>query len=481
MSFQKGDKKVIRAWTMYDWANSVYPLVITTAIFPIFYKIKVGSEAKVFGSSFDSVEIYSYALAISLLIVSIFSPILSGIADFSGSKKGFMRMFNYIGASSCIGLFFWDYYTIEIGLLFCMTANIGFWGSLVFYNAYLPEIAEPEDHDKISARGFSMGYFGSAILLVSCLVMIKVFSVPAEYSFLLVGCWWIGFAQLTYRRLPSNLYQKKFEGSKKDLLSKGFKELRGVLGEFSKIKRLKRFLLSFFVYSMAVQTIMTMAQFFGTEAVNWSHGLGIDFEHLDSEIKAGILSKVEAASKYEVIDGFDFTNANAEDVTQISNAHPEAQGKQSQDMIICILLIQLIAIPGAMLFAFLSLKWGNIRVLLIALVIWILICISAYVVTLPIDFYILAGAVGFVMGGVQSLSRSTYSKFLPETQDHASYFSFYDVLEKIGMTIGIISFGFLTGTFNIRYSVMALTIFFVIGLVLLLLVPREENLKEVKG
>ena len=479
MSFKKGDKKVIKAWVMYDWANSVYPLVITTAIFPLFYKSKVGSDSIVFGRQFDSVEIYSYAIAISLLIVSVLSPVLSGIADFSGSKKVFMRLFNYIGAGACVSLFFWDYYPVEFGLAFCMIANVGFWGSLVFYNAYLPEIAEPKDHDRISAKGFSMGYFGSAILLVACLVLVMGFNVPPEYSFLFVGAWWIGFAQLTYRKLPGDMYQKDFDGTKRELLSKGFKELKGVWKEFSKIKRLKRYLLSFFVFSMAVQTIMTMSQFFGTEAVQWSYGLEIDFQNLDDDVHSHILKKVDIAKNFEVANGFDLTNASVNEYTRVTNAHPGAKLKMETDMIICILLIQLIAIPGAMLFAFLSSLWGNIRVLIIALVIWILICISAYIVEIPIDFYILAGTVGFVMGGVQSLSRSTYSKFLPETEDHASYFSFFDVLEKIGMTIGIVSFGFLTGEFNIRYSIMALTVFFVVGLILLLFVPKEEKSKEV--
>ncbi len=420
---KKGDKKVINAWIMYDWANSVYPLVITTAIFPLYYINVVEDNVLVLGKMFDSVEIYSYALALSLIVVSILSPILSGVADYSGSKKTFMKWFNYLGALSCVGLTFFESYPIEFGLFLCMTSNIGFWGSLVFYNAYLPEIAEPKDHDMISARGFSRGYLGSFVLLVICLVLIKAAGVPAKYCFALVGVWWIGFAQLTYRRLPGNVFNKQLDAeAKSHMFSKGFQELKGVWKEFSHIKRLKRFLTSFFVYSMAVQTIMTMAQFFGTEAVEWP-----------------------------------------------------SDDSRDTGMIVSILLIQLIAIPGSMLFATLSRKWGNINVLGIALLVWISICLGSYYVNRPIGFYVLAGVVGFVMGGIQSLSRSTYSKFLPETEDHASYFSFYDVLEKVGMSIGIISFGFLNGVYNIRYSVMALTIFFVIGILLLLLVPKEKK------
>ena len=433
------DKKVINAWTLYDWANSVYPLVITTAIFPLYYKSVVGNNALVFGYIFDSVEIYSYAIALSLLVVSFLSPLLSGIADFIGNKKVFMKSFNYVGATSCIGLFLWKEFPIELGLLFCVTANIGFWGSLVFYNAYLPEIAHPKNHDLISAKGFSRGYFGSAILLVFCLFSIMVLDWSPKYSFLFAGLWWIGFAQITYKYLP--VKTTKITLIDRKVLIHGYRELSTVWVEFSTIKRLKRYLLSFFVFSMALQTIMTMAQFFGTEAVDWS--IGLDFSSLP-------------AINYE--------NLKAEMI----------QSRMQTGMITSILFIQIIAIPGAMLFAWLSNKMGNINVLIIALLFWIFLCLSAYFVKAPIHFYFLAASVGFVMGGIQSLSRSTYSKFLPSTDDHASYFSFYDVLEKVGMTIGILSFGYLTGNFNIRYSIMALTIFFVIGLILLLIVPRKK-------
>ena len=434
----KNNKKVQNAWTFYDWANSVYPLVITTAIFPLYYKSVVGSNANVFGYSFDSVEIYSYAVAFSLFIVSIISPILSGIADFIGNKKTFMKSFNYLGALSCIGLFLWEKLPIEIGLLFCITSNIGFWGSLVFYNAYLPEIASPENHDKISAKGFSRGYFGSALLLVFCLFSIMVLNWSPKYSFLLAGIWWIGFAQITYKYLPGKTKIDLFVSNK--VLVHGYKELLSVWNEFSKIKRLKIYLLSFFIFSMALQTIMTMAQFFGTEAIDWS--IGLDFS---------LLPKLN------------YEDLKAEMI----------ESRMQVGMITSILFIQLIAIPGAFLFAWLSKKFGNIKVLIVALLFWIFLCLSSYFVKAPNHFYFLAASVGFVMGGIQSLSRSTYSKFLPPTNNNASYFSFYDVLEKLGMTIGILSFGFLTGTFNIRYSIMALTIFFVVGLIILLFIPKK--------
>lgn len=413
---QKGDKRIINAWAFYDWANSVYPLVITTAIFPIFYE-NLTSETLVFlGRKFINTELYSYVISLSFLVVSVMSPVLSGIADYSGNKKRFLQFFCYLGSFSCASLFFFDTDYLWLGLISIFFASIGFWGSLVFYNAYLPEIAEPKDHDRISAKGFSLGYIGSAILLIFCLAMIMVFDVPAKYSFILTGLWWAGFSQITYRRLPNNVYGRKPKQGR--IIYKGFAELKKVWKELKKTRRLKRFLASYFVYSMGVQTVMLMAVMFG---------------------------------KKEIADMSD------------------------EGLIICVLLIQFIAIPGAQLFSRLSGKIGNIKALAIALFIWIGICISAFFTYTAVEFYVLAGVVGFVMGGVQSLSRSTYSKFLPKTTDHASYFSFFDVLEKIGIVIGTFAWGYILGvTESMRNSIFMLSAFFIIGLVLIFFVPKNE-------
>lgn len=416
------NKKIINAWTFYDWANSVYPLVITTAIFPIFYEAVVPQTVDFFNFKFINTELYSYIISLSFIIVAVLSPILSGIADYTGNKEKFMKFFCYLGSLSCISLFFFSAQHIELSLISVLLASIGFWGSLVFYNAYLPEIATPDLHDKISAQGFSKGYIGSSLLLIICLVLIQVFGVDARYSFILTGLWWMGFSQLTYVRLPNNVYNKKPTGN---VLFKGFRELNNVWIELKNIKQLKRYLAAFFVYSMGVQTVMIMAIFFGTKEISW----------------------VDEASK-------------------------------TTGLIVSVLIIQFIAIPGAYLMAYLSGKVGNIKALGANIFIWIGICIAAYsVVKTPLHFYAIAGVVGFVMGGIQSLSRSTYSKLLPNTQEHASYFSFYDVTEKIGIVIGTFMFGFIEGiTGDIRESILGLILFFVIGFLLLLTVPKKEVL-----
>ena len=421
MSLKINDKKVISAWTMYDWANSVYPLVITSAIFPIFYEGNTNEMVTFFGMEFVNTEIYSYIISLSYLIVTFLSPLLSGIADYSGNKKTYMQFFCYLGAFSCISFYFFNKVPLELGMISVLLGSIGFSGSLVFYNAYLPEIATPDLHDKVSAKGYSRGYIGASLLLIISLVLIQGFSMPAEYAFVMTGVWWVGFGQITFRGLPSNVYNHKPKGNR---LSKGFNELKKVWGELKTQKSLKRYLAAFFTYSMGVQTIMLMAVFFGTKEIAWGEG----------EMQTGL--------------------------------------------IVSILVIQFIAVGGAYLMAYLSKKMGNIKTLGIVVFIWAIICVVAYAfVYTPIHFYLIAATIGLVMGGIQSLSRSTYSKLLPETEDHASYFSFYDVLEKMGIVIGTFFFGFIEGMFSIRESVLMLIVFFVIGFILLLRIPKTEALK----
>lgn len=409
---------------MYDWANSVYPLVITSAIFPIFYEKSTPEIISFLGVDLVNTELYSYIISLSYLVVAFLSPLLSGVADYSGNKKSYMRFFCYMGAVACISFFFFNVDQIELSMLSVFLGSIGFSGSLVFYNAYLPAICTTDLHDKVSAKGFSRGYIGASLLLIICLILItgKIIPDAARWSFVLTGIWWIGFSQITFKGLPSNIFNHKPEGNR---LTKGFEELKKVWKQMSSNKPLKRYLAAFFTYSMGVQTVMLMAVFFGTKEITWSS--------------------------------------------------PE---EKDTGLIISILVIQFIAVAGAYLMAYLSKKVGNIKTLSIVVFVWALICVFAYAfVYTPIHFYIIAAVIGFVMGGVQSLSRSTYSKLLPETEDHASYFSFYDVLEKMGIVIGTFFFGFIEGMFSIRESVLMLIVFFIIGFFLLLRVPKTEALQ----
>lgn len=445
-TLKKGDKKLINAWTFYDWANSSYPLVITAAIFPIFYVNVTGTKddnghiisdvVTLFGRSFKNTELYDYIVALSFLIVSISSPVLSGIADYSGSKKRFMQFFCLLGSLSCASLYFFSAENLGLGLLSILFASVGYWGSVVFYNAYLPEIAEPADHDKVSAKGYARGYFGSALLLIINLILIKQFDMDAKYSFITVAVWWFGFAQITFARLPGTTKKHSSEGN---VVTKGFKELLKVWNELKHIKRLKRFLISFFVYSMGVQTVMLMAVMFAKKEVK------------------------DLVEVTESVNGIMVTSVKEVPI-------------QDAALITSILLIQFLGIAGAYFFSFLSRKIGNIKTLGICLFIWIAICVIVYkFVHTSVSFYFIACLVGIVMGGIQSLSRSTYSKLLPETEDNASYFSFFDVCEKIGIVIGMLSFGLIEGvTGGMRNSVLALVVFFVVGFIILLTIPKTK-------
>lgn len=429
---QLKDKKVQKAWTFYDWANSVYPLVISSAIFPIFYEGYVDSKVMFFGFEFINTALITILSAVYFLLLVFILPFLSGIADAFDNKKVFMRFFCYLGSFSCILLSFFDKNHIEISLLLFVLTGIGYWSSLVFYNAFLPEIADKKDHDSLSARGFSMGYIGSVILLIVCLILIFT-SIEEQrpfytrLCFALTGLWWFGFSHVTFKRLPSG---KKVVLNDKTTYQKGITELKKVWKYILKTKRLKRFIYSFFVYSMAVQTIMLVAVYFGTKEINWGSG---------SNAKMGL--------------------------------------------IISILLIQLIAIPGAILLSKISKIKGNLFALKLSIFIWILLCFSAFLVYEPIHFYFIAGFVGLVMGGIQSLSRSTFSKYIPKaTKDTSSFFSFFDISEKLGIVIGMFSYGFIEQiTGSMRNSIVALVVFFIIGLLLLFQVPKEEISIEAYG
>ena len=442
-NLKKGSKKLLHAWAFYDWANSVYPLVISSAVFPIFYGaltiIKDEKTGRVLddtvtflGYEFNNDSLISYVTAFSFLIVSFLSPILSGISDYVGNKESFMKFFCYLGALSCIGLYWFSLENIVFGMLCYVFGLVGFWGSLVFYNSYLPDIAYPEQQDKVSAKGFSLGYIGSMILLLLNLVMILKYGwfgfesevQPTRIAFILVGVWWILFSQYTFKYLPTGTH----EGHKvtKTVLMSGFNELKKIWIALKSNKILKRYLSAFFIYSMAVQTIMIAATYFAVEELDW--------------------------------------------------------GKQDSTtgLIVSILLIQLIAVFGANYTAKLSKKIGNIKALIWVICIWILICGFAYFVTTPTHFYITAASVGLVMGGIQALSRSTYSKLIPlGTEDTASYFSFYDVAEKIGIVIGMFMYGFVASiTGSMRYSILFLITFFVIGLAILSTIKNVYIVEE---
>lgn len=427
---EKNNKKTIRSWAMFDWANSSYNLVITSTIFPAYYTAITttalyGDRVTFFGKSFVNTALSNYALASSYLIIAIITPILTAVADYNGNKRVFMKMFTWIGALACCGLFFFKLDTLELGVILFAIAAIGYCGGIVFINSYLPEIATKENQDKVSAKGFAFGYIGSVILQIVCFVFVlkpELFgitdaSLPARLSFLLVGIWWIGFAYIPFKALPKG--SPNYNKLDKTKITNGFEELLKVWTQVQSMNVLKWFLLAFFFYAMGVQTVMLVAANFGEKILR----LG------------------------------------------------------TSKLIITILIIQLVAIAGAILMSKLSRKFGNIKVLIFVVSIWIVVCISAYYIQTENQFFVLAAVVGLIMGGIQSLSRSTFSKFIPDnTPDTASFFSFYDVTEKLAIVAGLFSFGMIEEiTGNMRNSTLALGLFFIIGLIVLFAVLKKQS------
>jgi len=413
---------------MYDWANSVYQLTISSTIFPIYYNqvTRNGNDFVIdfFGFKVINTVIYSWSIAAAYLVVAMFSPLFSSIADYTGRRKTFMKIFTWIGAVSCGCLFFFDKQHVELGIIAFTLGTIGYGGSLVFYNSFLPVIAEPVDQDRISARGYSMGYLGSVILLIMNLAIVlkpEFFGItdpfmPAKISFLSVFVWWIGFSQWTFLRLPKYTFTAHGE-KRKHVLFHGYNELQKVFLQVKKSRKLSLYLIGFFFLTMGLLTVMFMAATYGEKAL----------------------------------------------------------GLKEDILIPTILIIQLVGMAGAWLFSRLSGMIGNIKALMISIFLWILICIGAYLITDAAGFITVAFFVGLVMGGSQSLARSTYSKMLPETHDHTSFFSFYDVMEKLATVAGLFSFGIIEAiTGNMRFSILAIIVFFLISLLFFIFIPSRK-------
>ena len=441
-------KKLINAWCMYDWANSAYNLVITSTIFPTYFEIITRDPSKhdrvnFLGRSFINTALYNYALGTAFIIVSIISPILTSIADTRGNKKNFMRFFCYLGSITCAALFFFSPQenpsggimlstnSLHIGIICMIASCVGFWASLVFYNSYLPDLVSKSQRDRVSARGFTFGYIGSVILQILCFIIVffpEMFGLnsefeknymPARISFVLVGIWWFGFAQIPLTLLPSGNINAARKNS--NVFKTGFLELKKVWQQVKHLPVLKRFLYAFFWYSAGIQTVFLAATQFGAKEL-----------HLPTT-----------------------------------------------KLIITIMIIQLVAIPGAIVISRLSEKFGNFKTLISVVAIWVAVCAGGYFIQTDTQFYALGAVVGLVMGGIQSLSRSTYANLMPQTIDTASFFSFFDVTEKIALVLGLFTFAYVEEiTGSMRNSVLALMVFFFFGLIFLIWTSRTQKPKQ---
>ena len=412
-AIELNNKRTINAWALFDWANSAYALVISTAIFPGYFEEYTPKEITLGNLNFSNSSLYSFAVSFSYIIIASLSPLLSGIADYSGRRKFFLKTFTLIGSLACTALYFFKGEPqLWLGTSAFILATIGFAGSLVFYDSYLPLIVTEDRYNKVSAKGYTYGYIGSVILLIFILMMIQKpdwfglsdGQLGARIGFLLVGVWWLGFAQYTFKYMPKDKKNLFTAG----MVKNGYREIAGAFNRVRNIPNIKHFLLAFFFYSAGVQTVIYLATIF---------------------------AKKELAF-------------------------------ETAELILLVLILQLVAIGGAYVFSLLGNRKGNKFSIMVMICIWIFICIAAYFTYDKLFFYVLASFVGLVMGGIQSLSRASYSMLIPEKDhDTTSYFSFYDVVYKSAIVGGTFLFGLVDNiTNNMRYSVLTLAIFFIFGL-----------------
>jgi MFS transporter, UMF1 family len=436
---EKNNKRTIWGWCMFDWANQAYNMVITSTIFPAYYVSATASTVygkntvSFFGHKFINTVLQNYILAASYLLIVVTLPILTSLADYRGAKKSYLQIFTWIGCLACAGLYFLEPgKPIEFGMVCFGLASIGYCGGFVFYNSYLPQIATMDKQNDVSAKGFIYGFAGSIVVQLICFAVVLAPKIApsivgvetdaldfelARISFLIVGAWWLGFAFIAFRILPKG--EPNTGSHKFNVWTGGFKELAKVFHNVKSMPLVKRFLPAFFFYSVGVQTIMLVAAEFAAKELHM----------------------------------------------------------KDDDLITIILIIQVVAILGAWLTSLASNKYGNTRSLIVLVTFWTVTCLSVYYITNDTQFYVAAFAVGLVMGGVQSLSRSTYAKLLPiDIPDTASYFSFYDATEKLSIVVGLYLFGKVEAmTQEMRDSALVLDGFFFIGLLLLLVLYYTER------
>lgn len=417
-------RKEIVSWAMYDWANSAFATTIMAAVLPVFYyDVAAKNLDRTTASAF-----YGYSQSIAMVCVAILAPILGALADYSNSKMKFLRFFAYMGMIASVLLAFVGEGDYLLASFLLIIGTIGFSGSNVFYDAFLPEIAPEEDIDRISTRGYAFGYIGGGLLLVINLAMIMkpgLFFLPntliaTQLSFASVGVWWFLFSIPMFRNVKERkLETRKISGS---YIGIGFKRLKETFKEINQFKNLLVFLIAFWLYNDGISTIIKMATIYGRDI-----GIG------------------------------------------------------STDLIAALLITQFVGIPFAFLFGWIAKKINPKRALYIALWTYVIIIIFGYFMQTALHFYLLAITVGFVQGGSQALSRSIFGSMVPKNR-HAEFFGFYGISAKFSAIFGPFVFalvGQLTG--SSRLGIVSLLIFFLVGMLLLKRVDIDQGKAEAKA
>jgi UMF1 family MFS transporter len=419
----KAKKKLQRSWMMYDFGNSAFATTIMAAVLPVYYSNVAASGLE----EGLATSYWGYSQSISVLIVAILAPILGAISDYSAAKKKFLQFFAFMGIIASILLMFVGEGDYILASVLFIVGSIGFSGGNIFYDGFLPEVAEGEEMDKVSAGGYAYGYVGGGILLTINILMIlnpQWFGladtvIATQLSFASVGVWWLLFSIPLFK----NIKEEKKVPVKRDrsYISIGFSRVGNTFREIKQYKQALIFLLAFWLYNDGISTIMRMATIYGAEI-----------------------------------------------------------GIAGNDLIVALLITQFVGIPFTFFFGWLAAKITAKRALTITLVIYMIITILGYFMVSALQFYILAIAVGMVQGGAQSLSRSIFGRMIPENK-HAEFFGFYGISSKFAAVFGPFIFAFvgqITG--NSRFGILSLIFFFIAGIILLRFVDVDKGIEEAK-
>jgi UMF1 family MFS transporter len=416
------NKKVIYSWVLYDWANSAFATTILAAVLPIYYNdVAAANLADNIATSY-----WGYTQSIAMLIIALITPILGAVADYSKSKKIFMKLFVILGVTGTGLLFFIIEGRYLLASVFFIVANIGFSGGNIFYDSFLPIITNKDKIDYISSLGYSAGYLGGGLLLLLNLIMImkpELLGISntlmaTRLAFVTVAIWWFIFSIPAFLNLPeSRIGLGKF--TLIPYVKQGFSRVANTFRNIRKYKELWKFLIAFWVYNDGIGTIIRMATIYGREV-----GIG------------------------------------------------------QNDLIGALLLTQIVGIPFTLIFGKLAGKIGAKKGIYLALSVYLVITVLGYNLDSAIEFWILAGLVGTVQGGAQALSRSLYGTLVPNEKS-AEFYGFYGISSKFAAITGPFVFalvGQLTG--SSRFGILAVASFFILGMIVLYTVDVEKGVGE---
>ena len=426
----KNDRKTIFGWCMYDWANSAYITTAAVALLPNYFAQAVVGKAGVdiFGMNMSATALWGFMLGGAAFLVFLFAPVLGAIADFSSGKRRFLASFAYMGSLFATMLYFCKSGDVGLTIALFMGTQVCFVAGNVFYDAFLPQIASEDKLDSVSAKGYAFGYVGGSLQFAIALGLVAMQKTPedqamaARIGMAMTGIWWAGWTLLTMKylkevKIPYEL-PEAYRDRPKSLayLALGISRTVATAKRVGRFKHLTLFLVAYMIYNDGIHTVTSMATIYGTEELRLS------------------------------------TTA----------------------LMVTLLLVQVVAIGGALVFSRIANRIGAKHAVMCALVLWSGVVTYGYFIHTATEFFVLGIIVGVVLGGTQALSRSFYGAMIPE-QASAEFYGFYSVFSKFSSIWGPVTFGFIKQiTGSARLAIISLMIFFIVGLILLGFVDEEK-------